>query len=193
MAADRRGRMRGGMSQSSCPRCGLPDQVWPVDHVVASHRGPLAFELAAPPPPGARPARRGRSRARRVLTWLLVTLLPLDLMLLLVFAAFAIVIGVVVGAVALVALAVYLVYRLLNREAIGRRKRLEQAAEAALRQRYQHALAWWYQLRFCGRCRGVFQPGQSGALTAPAHAWWLAQQLAERASRMEAPRAFPGA
>lgn len=180
------------MSQQSCPRCGMPDRVWPVDHVVASHRGPLAFELAAPPPPGVRPARRGRSRTRRVLTWLLVTLLPLDLMLLLVFAAFAILVGVVVGAVALVALAVYLVYRLLNRDAIADRRRLEQAAEAALRQRYQHALTHWYQLRFCGRCRGVFLPGQSGALTAPAHAWWLAQHLAEQAGRVQAPLASPG-
>jgi hypothetical protein len=181
------------MSQVSCPRCGLPDQVRPVDHVVASHRGPLAFELAAPPPPGSRPSRRRPSRSRRLLTWVLVTLLPLDLFLLLVFAAFAIAIGVVLGTVALVVLAVYLVHRLVNREEIAHRKKVERAAEAAVRHRYQHALSCWYQLRFCGRCRGVFLPGQAGALTAPAHAWWLAQQLAEHADRLHAPRTSPGA
>jgi hypothetical protein len=181
-----------GMNQPTCPRCGLPDQVRPVDHVVASHRGPLAFELAAPPPPGTRPASRRPGRARRLATWLLVTLLPLDLVLLLVFAAFAIAIAVVVGAVSLAVLTVYLVYRLLNREAIAHRKRLERAAEAAFRDRYQRALTYWYQLRFCGRCRGVFLPGRAGGLTAPAHAWWLAQQLAEPGDGSHASRAVSG-
>ena len=189
--------MSGAAEPPTCPRCRLPDLVLQVDGVVASRRDHIAWELAAPPLPGSRPQRRRPSRA---LVWLLLTLVPLDLGLLVVFAAFAILVGVVIGGVALVVLAAYLVQRLLNREAIARRKEAERAAEAAVRHRYQHALAYWYQLRLCGRCRGVFLPGHpwqhdevlpAGALAAPAHAWLLAQQLADHADRFHRQRSLP--
>ena len=171
-----------------------------MDGVVASHRGRLAWELAAPPPPGSRLPRRKPGPTRRTLAWLLLTLVPLDLVLLAVVAAFAILAGIVVGAVALVVLAVYLVHRLLNREAVARRMEVGRAAEAAVRHRYQHALTYWYQLRLCGRCCGVFLPGHpwqhdevlpAGALAAPAHAWLLAQQLADYADGFHQQRSLP--
>jgi Ca2+/Na+ antiporter len=177
----------------------MPDQVLPVEGVVARERGPLAWAMAAPQPPGARGAAAVRrpSRARRWLLWALVTLLPVDLVLLALFAAFAVAIGVVLGIVLLVALAVYLVYLLVT----SRHRRERREAEAARQRRYQHALGFWYQLRFCRRCQGVFLPGnewqhpevvEPGGLTAPGYAWRLAVQLAEHAERHHGTRASTG-
>jgi hypothetical protein len=183
-----------------CPRCGLPDHLHLVSHVVATHRGRLAWDLAAPQPPGARSARgtgAGRpGRARRIVLWVLLALLPLDLFLIFVFVAFALAAGVLLGAAALVGLAGYLVYRVVDRSAIARRR----AEEAARPRRYQHALGYWYQLQFCARCQGVFLPGHAwqhpevmaaGALAAPTQAWRLAQELAAFADRFHAARDFP--
>lgn len=182
----------------TCPRCRQPDRLHLVSHVVATHQGRLAWDMAAPQPPGARPPRGAArpNRTRRLLLWLLLALLPLDLFLILVLAAFALVVGVVVAAAALVALAGYLAYRLLDRRAIARRR----AEEAARPRRYQHALGYWYQLQFCARCQGVFLPGHpwqhpevmsAGAVAAPAQAWRLALELAAFADRYHASRDLP--
>lgn len=192
------GGMPGAAPSQSCPYCRLHDQVLAVDRVVATHQGPLAWAMAAPRPPGSQAASAPRkaNRWRRVLLWGLVTLLPVDLFLLVLFAAFAVVAGVVLGVVALLALAGYLVYLL----ATARQRRARRDAAAARQRRYRHALAYWYQLRYCRRCQGVFLPGNdwqhpevvaAGGLTAPGHAWRLAQQLAEHVDRHHGTRPFP--
>jgi hypothetical protein len=168
-----------------------------VSGVVAFQRGRLAYELAAPQPPGWRPRRRGRGRSG--LRWLLLPLsilLPLDLLLIALFATVAI----VVAAVSVVLLAGYLVYRLVARRAIAERREREQAAREAVDRRYRHALSYWNQLEICHRCVGVFLPGHAwqhdevtpaGGVAPPAYAWTLARRLAGYADRFHNPQSSP--
>ena len=182
---------------STCPQCGWPDQVEGVAPIVASHRGHLSWWLAAPPPPGtARPRRAGQSRLWWLLRLALLALLPLDLLLLAVLLALAAVVGVVVAAASLLVLAGYLAYRVVDRGAIAQRRERRQAERAAVRRRYQHALACWHQLAYCHRCQGVYLPGWGGpharGAVAPAwHAWSLAQQFADAADRARCGHPLP--
>jgi hypothetical protein len=168
-----------------------------VAGIVASQNTPLSWELRAPLPPGTRLRRPGRGASGWGCVLALVVLtLPLDVVILVVVAAFAVVLIAAVTAVALAAAAGYGLYRYLNRHVIAERKQREEREQAEIARRYQHALSYWNQLRYCYRCHGVFLPGNDwqhqavtvpGELVAPAHAWALAEQLARYVDTVNAP------
>jgi hypothetical protein len=168
-----------------------------VAGIVASQNTPLSWELRAPLPPGMRIRRPGRGMSGWGCVLALVVLtLPLDVVILVVVAAFAVLLIAAITAAALAGVAAYGLYRYLNRHVIAERRLREQREQAETGRRYQHALSYWNELRYCYRCHGVFLPGNDwqyqavtipGQLVAPAHAWTLAEQLASYVDSVNAP------
>lgn len=189
-----------GMSMPPvCPRCGQLDMVQQVAAIVASQSTPLAWELRVPPPPGT--SFRARRRQGGMPAWgcllaaALVTL-PVDIVILLVLAALAAALIIALTVLAAAGVAGYVLYRYLNRHVIAEREASARQRQSEVQRRYQHAMSYWHQLRYCYRCHGVFLPDNPwqhaavtvpGGLVPPGHAWAFSQQLAEYADRQHAP------
>jgi len=118
---------------------------------------------------------------------------PFDLALLAFLLVAAATLAILVALVAVVVVAAWGIHRVVGRQARA-------ARDEAAAHRYRHAAWYWYQLLYCHRCGGVFLPGhpwQHPAVTAPdslappAHAWALAQHLADHADRFHARAALP--
>ena len=189
-----------GMSMPPvCPRCGQLDMVQQVAAIVASQHTPLAWELRGPPPPGTS-VRVGR-RQRGMPAWgcllaaVLVTL-PVDIVIVLVLAALAVALILVLTVLAAAGVAGYALYRYLNRHVIAEQEASARQRQSEVLRRYQHALGYWHQLRYCYRCHGVFLPDNPwqhaavtipGGLLAPGQAWAFSKQLADYVDRQHAP------